>query len=298
MPAQIEEQQEQLEALPPNLAYEAPPEESVQAPAEAEPEVDWKAKWEEAEKGRSGILRELREERQANRERDQRLEEIRQSLAQRQEVAVEEVAPPSKDDPVAYLDHRLGAFERATTERLDALGTMTIEQRQRAEQEADQGRLYEQARRLEMTVNESARKMASESPDYPEAVKYGANLLREHLAAQGVAQDQLEGAVATEFYGIAVRAIQNGSDPAKAIYDTVKRFGYRAPEGAAAAPVPTPSQAPVRAGRSLSNVGGASGSNARVTQEQFLAMPLSQQHKLAMDDEKMNQLVTNGYFHM
>lgn len=298
MPAQIEEQQEQLEALPPNLDYEAPLEESVEAPAEAEPEVDWKAKWEEAERGRSGILRELREERQANRERDQRLEEIRQSLAQRQEPIVEEVPPPSKDDPVAYLDHRLSAIEQSTRERLDAIGTMTIEQRQRADQEAEQGRLYEQARRLEMTVNESARKMASESPDYPEAVKYGANLLREHLAAQGVAQDQLEGAVATEFYGIAVRAIQSGSDPAKAIYDTVKRFGYRAPEGAAAAPAPAPSPAPVRAGRSLSNVGGASGANARVTQEQFLAMPLSQQHKLAMDDEKMNQLVDQGYFHL
>src|SRR5688500_18440580 len=130
-PVVAEQEHEELD-LPRNVT---PLEEegSVEAPA-AEPEVDWKARYEEAEKARNGILRDLREERQANRERDQRLEELRQAVLERNAPAADEPPPPSKGEPVEYLDYRIGGLER----RLDALGTLTLEQRQAAEQRMQQ----------------------------------------------------------------------------------------------------------------------------------------------------------------
>lgn len=283
--AQIEEQTEDL-TLPPNVSYEAP--EEVAAAPEPEPEVDWKAKAEEAEKARNGILRDLQDERRANRERDSKLEELRQAILDRTPAGDSEPdpAPPSKDEPVAYLDHRIGELQR----RLDALGTLTVEQRQTAEQRAEQERMQEAAQRFQLAINESARRKAQELPDYPEAVKYGVNLLKEHFGAQGLSGGDLDRAVATELYGVAFASLRNGRDPATDIYESVKRFGYQPKAGDAQEPAKKPAPA-----RSLSNVGGASGSKAKVTMQDFLAMPEKDQCSIAMDEDKFRQLTTQGF---
>lgn len=260
----------------------------------AEPEVDWKARYEEAEKARNGILRDLREERQANRERDQRLEELRQAVLERAAPAVEEVPPPSKDDPVAYLDYRMGGLEQ----RLDALGTMTLEQRQAAEQRMRQEAEMAQAQRFMAVVKESSERKAKETPDFPEAVQYGTNLLREHLAAQGLDSERIEAAVFLEYASIAAAALRNNQDPATAIYERIKRFGYQ-PKAATAQPAAASATADAvrkgqQASRSLSNVGGSAKAGGKITYADYLELPESAQRKIALDREKWEQLNRTG----
>jgi hypothetical protein len=294
---QIEEQTLSDIKLPPNLAYESEaveetPAEVVEAP-QAEPEVDWKVRAEEAEKARAGILRDLQEERRANRERDARLEEIRLALVERNQAAVEETPPPPKDDPVAYLDHQLGELRQ----RLDALGTMTIEQRQAAEQRFVQEREAAEAQRFVAAVSESARKKAAEVPDYKDAVQYGIGLLRTHLSEQGYSGDQLEAAVMHEFYGVAANATRHGQDPATAIYEAAKRFGYQ-PKAQQSTPATTAVAETVRkgaaAGKSLSNVGGSTRAGSKVTMADFLELPESAQNRIVLDREKWEQLNRTG----
>lgn len=291
---QIEETAVEDIALPPNVA----PLEVEEAPVEAqpEPEVDWKAKFEEAEKARNGILRDLREERMANRERDQRLEELRQAIIERgQPAAAEEPAPPSKDDPVAYLDYRMGELQR----RMDALGTMTVEQQQEARQRLQREHEMAQAQGVMSAINESTRKMAAEVPDYKDAVQYGMGLLREHFGTQGLDGDELNAAVMQSLYGVAIGALRRGEDPGKALYEEAKRFGYRPKEAAVeapAAPVVEPRKAPQA--RSLSNVGGASAGKAKITREQFFNLPQKQQYEIALDEEKFEQLDRQGFIYV
>lgn len=298
MTAQIEEKVESDIKLPPNLAYEEGVEEQQQeteVAAQPEPEVDWRAKFEEVEKARNGILRDLQEERRANRERDQRLEELRLAVLERtqQESAQDEPQPPSKDDPVAYLDYQMGELRR----RLDTLGTLTLEQRQEAEQRMRQEAEAAQAQRFVLEVNESARRKAAEVPDYQDAVKYGIGLLRDHLMAQGLAGDQLEAAVMSEFYGVAAAARRAGQDPASAIYETAKRFGYQ-PKAQAAPSAVEAVRKGQSAAKSLSNVGGSAKAGSRITYTDYLELPDSLQRKIALDGEKWEQLIRTGEIYL
>jgi hypothetical protein len=292
---QIEEQAVSDIQLPPGLAYETVEEAPLEA-AQAEPEVDWKVRFEEAETARKGILTDLQRERAARRELQdvgERMEALRQELIARGGPTYEEPAPPSKDDPVAYLDHRLGGLEQ----RLDALGTMTVEQRQAAEQRMVQEREHSEAQRFVAAVSESARKKAAEVPDYKDAVQYGIGLLRTHLSEQGYEGDRLEAAVMSEFYGVAANAARHNQDPATAIYEAAKRFGYQ-PKAQQSTPATTAVAETVRkgaaAGKSLSNVGGSTRAGSKVTMADFLELPESAQNRIVLDREKWEQLNRTG----
>lgn len=257
-------------------AVEAPAQETV-----AEPEVDWRARFEEETRAKAGILNELREQRAEQRRVMENLEALRQMALQREQVEPPPL-PDKSEAPVDYLDQRIGQVAQ-TVEQL------AQQQRQQQEAAAAAAMREEALSRLQAIQEagaQAAEKIKTQIPDYAEALSFGLERAKLMLQAQGVPEAEIPQQLYAWEIKHNARCLQEGKDPAREAYAMFQKLGYT-PKAAAAA-------AAKRAPVSLSNVSGAR-PKSRLTVDDVKRLPKEERLRIFADRNKFDALGRQGY---
>lgn len=157
----------------------------------------------------------LHEERQRRKElqgkveaMESRFSQLVQSLQQQQQTQL----PPPEEDPVRNFDTRIGGVEQMLRQQHEAL--------QQQQQEAAVISAYQA----------HAQQFAQETQDFGDAYKFIADSRVNELEALGYSRPEaIEAARRDEFF-IVSRALQNGLNPAEAIYRAAQVRGYKKAE--------------------------------------------------------------------
>lgn len=214
---------------------EAAPEETAEQPEQ--PEVpaegeDGEASEEEAKAERERMVphaalheermrrKELNEELASYRDRVAKMEErfaqIQQSLQARQQ----EPEPSFEDDPAAYLRYQQERYGQ----ELQKLQEQNERVAQGQQQQAQFQQFYGQ-------YQSAARDYASKTPDFPQAYQHLMKARMDELQALGFDAAQADRVIKEDEYNIAMKAFQDGVNPAERLYEVAKRRGYRPSQG-------------------------------------------------------------------
>jgi len=249
----------------------------------------------------------LKEERELNRQKreelltshatelaraNERLRMIQESLqiqAQQQaqaQVTPEEI-PNAEDDPIGYMNWKLGKQEQELT----ALKNQTEQQ---TYQQAQQAQAIEKYNHFMNTYTAKVQEFAQETPDFGDAYRFAVKDKNDELILQGY-HDPAERNRRIKGYefDIVWQAFQDGADPAKRIYEYAKHRGYTGPAPVQEAPPASPTPAPVanledaRAKQAASQSLGSLGSGAP-------AGTLTLQTLIEMDEKTINEITEKG----
>lgn len=178
-------------------------------------------------------LHESREQTKAEKAARQELENRYKTLEQRTNLLLENFAkaPPSQDgqqqtapkttlpdpdnDPLGYLL----ATVKGVAERQDKIDGNFQQQSQQSQQMTT-------LRNLQDTALAQEEEFRTETPDYDAASQYVQKTRSAELDALGYNPAEVRELLKQEAYGIAARMIQQGKNPAKAIYDMAMARGY------------------------------------------------------------------------
>lgn len=185
------------------------------------------------------------QDRDAERERQRLLEERTNILLQRigqQQAAPEQQRAPAPaqpaipdlaTDPVGHIlatqraqQQKLDEFSGATKQQTDELNQKFLQQQELAA-------LAQHAQALEQ-------QFSVDNPDYPQAVQHLVKVRHQELEAIGFRNPgERHRIIQNEGLGVAARMLQQGGNPAEAIYALAKMRGYAAPAQAASGPAQT-----------------------------------------------------------
>lgn len=142
--------------------------------------------------------------------------------------------PDPENDPLGYI--------LASVKTLDER-TKQFEASQK--QQAEQGQQYNALSQLQNEAMTREQEFRAETPDYDAASQYLQQARVKELAALGYSGTEAREAMKQEAIGIAQRMIQQGKNPAQAIYEMAKLRGYQPAPDPTATPEPTPEQTAV-----------------------------------------------------
>lgn len=202
----------------------------------------------------------LREERAQRRAERAALQAEQQKMEAAFQKIQARLAAPAQ--PV-YDPNQQFTYEDAVTELWQDRQQQTYQQQQEAalkarqtEQQQAQQREYQA---LQTTMSEYEADLRDEAPDYDDAVQHLTGVWDAQFEAMGYAPDQRKAIIDNLSVNAVQVALQQGRDPAKAIYEVAKKVGYTpaAPANANGAQKLAQMQAGAAAAKTLS--GGGSG---------------------------------------
>lgn len=164
---------------------------------------------------RKGAETELQRERQANAERQARLEERLEIINGLFQPAP--AAPPNPDQDIfGYVEHLNGQVRTLQQER---------QQEQARQQQAAQQN--QQISRLTSAYREDAARFSQETPDFKDAYQFMLNSRGAELKAAGYDDATIQQTLRNDELAIANFAFQNQRSPAETVYQMAQARGYR-----------------------------------------------------------------------
>jgi DNA polymerase III gamma/tau subunit len=264
-------------------------EDEPKAEAEPEPEpekTETEAKPAETDKA-ANLQKALAESRFQARQTQRELKEMREALAALRQPANDRNQEPVIDpdqDPISaikYLTAKVNAYEHQAAEQ------------QRAQQEQEQQ--SQAINQLQTYMSESEQVATAEFPDYPDAMKHLVGSRAAELKALGYPEDQLNGIITNEYYGLIGQAMQNGQNPAYLVYQQARARGFTGPvqaEPNEATPGAAQQQLDaIRKGQETPKTtrgGGGSSNSGSITEEMLMNAKGAEFDKLWAQFEKQN----------
>lgn len=231
------------------------------------------------------VERMLAEERQARSALEAKLTALEAKLTAKNEP-IEEV-PDQNTDPLGNMMHQLSkltaGFQELQTQR---------------SQEQQQNAIKAQLDQFSAAVNSAKATFEKTTPDFNDAYAHIRNLRTEDLRAAGVPEKDIKQYLLQDEFQIANTAIQRGTNPAEAMYNMAKRYGYvskttAAPASTTTAADQTEKMAQLQAGTAADKNPGRASSEAELTLEGVKDLSNHDLNKLVQDD-KMWQTIIGG----
>ena len=282
--ALLAEQEAYLNEDEPKEEVETEPE-PEKAETEAKPAVSEKA--ENLQKALAESRFEIRQMRRQQQEADQR----QQQLIERLMPLVDPAQQRGDQPPIDPRQDPYGAIEYLTA-KVNAYEHQAQEQQRQQQEQAQQSQAINQ---MQAYMTEAEQVATAEFPDYPDAMKHLVGSRAAELKALGYPEDQLNGLITNEYYGLIGQAMQNGQNPAYLVYQQAKARGCTGPVQA------NPNeQAPGAAQQQLDAIrkgqetpkttrgGGGSGNSGSVTEEMLMNAKGAEFDKLWAQFEKQN----------
>jgi len=245
----------------------------------------------------------LKEERELNRQKreelltshatelaraNERLRMIQESLqiqAQQQaqaQTSPEEI-PNAEDDPIGYMNWKLGKQEKELAEL-----------KGQTQQTTHQAQVQQQFGQFVGAYKAQVQEFAQEHPDFGTAYDFAITARKKELNILGFKDAAIQNQIINnEEIGIVEQAFRQGINPGQIIYEWAKERGYTGPAPAQETPPATPTPAPVanledaRAKQAASQSLGSLGSGAP-------AGTLTLQTLIEMDEKTINEITEKG----
>jgi hypothetical protein len=190
------------------IEAELEPEETEEEPKKEEKKVNLGALHEERAK-----RKELEGTVKAQAEKQAKMEERFQQLVSSLSAPKQENQLPSvEDDPVTNFDARLKESENF----------------QKQYQQNQQNQAFTQ--QVETAYKIKATEYTAENPDFTDAYQYVLNNRLEELQVNGLSKQEAIELAQKEEFGIALKALQDGANPAQRIYKIAQLRGYKKAE--------------------------------------------------------------------
>tara|TARA_S200002703_G_scaffold157291_1_gene164763 strand:- start:587 stop:1417 length:831 start_codon:yes stop_codon:yes gene_type:complete len=196
------------------MPEEAPQEEAPveEAPKEPEPQVNLGA---------------LHQARAQNREKDQTISDLEQTIARlndrterilaaQQPQQPVEPEPTVDEDPLAVLENIQNTLKEQQELRDNEQAQMALLQQQQAQHQA-----------LTSQVTQAENAFRQANPDYDAAAQYAYDTRINQMLAMGYGHDEAVGTVTQEAIRMAQNSVNYGVSPAQALYDYSKQLGYQ-----------------------------------------------------------------------
>lgn len=205
---------------------------------------------------RQELERQLEESRRKFELFESRMEEINKAMQPKEQV------PDELQDPIAAIKYTK-----------DQLANLQRQQQEQAQQRAEQERQQQAVSQIDNAYRQAWEQKLSSSPDAIEAYNAFTKALDGHFQLRGIADPyQRTQAIMAEERAIAVRAMQQGLDPADLIIQQAGLYGYQAkPKQDAVAQVEN-RQRGQAAARSISNAGGQTSNGGQITAARLAEM--------------------------
>jgi hypothetical protein len=215
------------------------------------------------------INKQLQEELRASKEQSGRMETTFQKLLG---SLNEKPVPKYEDDPLGHMAARNETLEKELKQVSEKIEGFTKQTSQNAF-----------VHQITDTLSTSEAEFRAVHPDYDQAVKHLKDVTRHDLADQGMPASEIEQTLSAGKMGLAHAAIQQGKNPAEALYERAKRYGYKAqtPENKIESLVK---------GQQLSKTVDG-GSAAGLTLRDLAQIPEDQIDALISDEKKWNALI-------
>lgn len=221
----------------------------------------------------------LHEERRARQELQRQLQEISRQQAARDAIIEQRLAalttapkPTREEDPVGYLDDRIGQLTQQQQQ--------ILERDQQREQQAQQQRGLE---RISNHVIQTADAFKKDVPDFPEAVKHLNTTRTRELMALGASEQEAAHQAGRELDQAAIQWTVDGRNPAQTAYEFAKARGYQ-PKAAAQTPGEKIAAQQKGAAAAKSLGGGGAVSAGKLTAEALANMSDADFSKLSESD--------------
>jgi len=143
----------------------------------------------------------------------QQLETVKGQMAKLMAVP----APDPTTDPLGYLNHQMKTIQ----DQINAMQNQTQQQTQTQEQQA-------QVQQFVGAVNSQINAFKATNPDYDAAYKHVIDARMQDYRDMGMTESQARQTLGQEESNIALRAMQQGKNPAEVVYKMAQRLGYKA----------------------------------------------------------------------
>ena len=226
-PAAGEEGETDKETSPPSETEEKEPQPEVPEKRER----DYKVEYENLSKA-------LKEERRVSKEHrekfiadqaalearfNERLQMVIQGIQAEQQKLQQSppIEPPNaEDDPIGYMNWKLAEQEKEIARLTDYTTSQENQQRQGAALQQEYGKF------MGNYVN-NVQEFSKETPDFAQAYKFAWNIKDRELEALGNMDPQSRAVEIKKIeFDIVYRALASGQNPAQAIYNYAKHYGY------------------------------------------------------------------------
>jgi hypothetical protein len=188
-------------------------------------------------------LHEARANIQEMRQRIQMREQAEQLLKQEMLALKESLKPPEPKAP-AFEEDPFGATKVGFEHVARGFEQLQAELKQRDELIANLAQ-QQQQQQFMSAVQLSEQQFRMKVPDYDEAFKYLTEVKVKEFQCQGLTDPQQIGAALQQSaVNATVAALRSGRNPAEAMYETAKLYGYKGPQAAAPAPEAAPAVQP------------------------------------------------------
>jgi hypothetical protein len=128
-----------------------------------------------------------------------------------------------KPTPIDYMDDPEGYIKQRETEVREVIDGLT-KQVQQQDQNLQQ---IDMMQKINTAIDQHESAFIHEHPDYYSAAAHVRDVVRQNLLDVGIPEDELDRGAATSMFQTQVAALQRGKDPAQALYNVAKRFGYK-----------------------------------------------------------------------
>ena len=149
----------------------------------------------------------MQEERQKRQEIERKMAVMEERFQQM--LQPQDQTPSIEDDPISNFDTRIQGIEKANAE--------LEHQRQIAQQEQQVVTVYQQ----------QAHEFAEKNPEFKEAYSYLVSNRIEELKTLGLDQITAQQAAAQEEFGIALKSLRDGVNPAERLFQIAKMRGFQ-----------------------------------------------------------------------
>jgi predicted NUDIX family phosphoesterase len=190
------------------LEAELEPEETEEEPKKEEKKVNLGALHEERAK-RKELEGTVKQQAEKQAKMEERFQQLVSSLTTPKQ---ENQLPSVEDDPVTNLDARLKESENF----------------QKQYQQNQQNQAFTQ--QVETAYRIKANEYTADNPDFKDAYKYVLDNRLEELQVNGLSKQEAIALAQQEEFGIALKALQDGANPAERIYKIAQLRGYKKAE--------------------------------------------------------------------
>src|SRR6267142_2773545 len=159
------------------------------------------------------LNKQLQQELAAAREQSGRMEQTFQKLLSNLN---EKPAPKYEEDPLGHMAARNETLEK----EIKQLG-------EKIEGQTKQSSQFAFTQQISSDLSASESEFRSVHQDYDQAVKYLKDVTRSDLADQGVSGPEVEQTLNAGKLGLAHAAMKSGKNPAEALYERAKRYGFK-----------------------------------------------------------------------
>lgn len=216
------------------------------------------------------LNKQLQQELASAREQSGRMEQTFQKLLSNLN---EKPTPKYEEDPLGHMAARNETLEKEIKQLGEKIESQTKQSSQTAFMQ-----------QISSDLSTSEAEFRASHPDYDSAVKYLKDVTRSDLADQGVSGPEVEQTLNAGKLGLAHTALRAGKNPAEALYERAKRYGFKTQ--ASEDKLQT-----IAKGQSLGKTVDGTGGTAGLTLRDLAQLPEDQIDLICQDEKKFQALI-------